>query len=274
MKSFGKLNDQQTINTKFVLKGINPSQLDKKYIINEIQEIGIQELSQELTNPSTSSDTLTKLTSTLEMLGVSKTKAKPFETIVVNDDIDVRLFITPGCFSLNDKKQQSTAAIFDRYIEDYKQENKHVQHYFNMTVLRKCHCWYCRYPLHFDWYPIGIPVKYKKEANAFEVEGVFCSFNCIVAYLNEHYDYRYKDSSILLLMMYRKLFGYDRKLTSIIPAPSWKLLKDYGGHLSIEEYRKCLQHIEYKSLQQHFAKNEIKLSHNSEVFCEVVMNSA
>jgi hypothetical protein len=34
---------------------------------------------------------------------------------------------------------------------------------------------------------------------------------------------------------------------SIIPAPDWRLLIEYGGHLTIEEFRKNFNNIEYKN---------------------------
>ena len=239
MDTFCALNEE-TLNTKFVLKQINPGQLDRQYILKDLQELGIDELSKELRNDH---DTLSKVTSSLEQIGYAKAKTKPFDTIMVNDDLNIRLFVSPN----------------------------HIQALKPLTEMRKYNCWFCRHSIPYEWHPIGIPIKHKLDANridCFECEGVFCSFNCCVAYLSEHYDYRFKDSTVLLLMMYRKLFKHMKQISSIVPSPSWKLLKEYGGHLSIDDFRKCLQHVEYKSMCQILMKQDIKLAVGSELYVE------
>lgn len=248
MNSFCQLSDDSVINTKFILKGINMSQLDNQYVINELQDIGINHLVNDLNH---SQDTLTKITSTLESIGVSKSRSKPFDTILMNDELNIRLFISPNTIPCNNEATSPIKAL---------------------TELRKANCWYCRNSIPQEWHPLGIPIKHKVDTNkvdCFDCEGVFCSFNCCVAYLNEHSDYRFKDSSVMLLMMYRKVTKCGKTVTSIVPAPSWKLLKEYGGHLSIEDYRKCIQQIDYKSMQQLLFKNDLRVISGSELFVEV-----
>ena len=237
--SFGALSisepvQKPTIQSKFTLRSINVAQLDKQYCINNLFDIGLDSFQAQDT------DTVTKVTTSLEVMGWSKTRLKPHDTIMINDDLSLRLFVTPSAPLQSSQK-------------------------------RAVCCWYCRHTLPMEWYPVGIPLRYKTVDNTFDCEGVFCSFNCCIAFLQEHYDYRYKDSSVLLLMMYRKMNAKNsgggdegKKLTNIIPSPSWKLLKEYGGHLTIDEYRKCIQQfVEYKSMMQ-----LCNLHTNSELFVE------
>jgi hypothetical protein len=245
MHSFGKLCEDSS--TRFVLKGINPSQLDREYILVDLEETSLQHLSDNL---SDTNDPLLKVTTSLEYIGMSKPKSKPFETIWINDDKFIRIFVAPNVFQKQSSSNTTTTTSVN--IANYKKSN----------------CWFCRNQIPYEWHPIGIPIKYK-HPDTFEVEGIFCSFNCIVAYINEHFDYRYKDSSVLLLMFYRKLMKTCSKLTQILPSPSWKLLKEYGGHLSIDEYRKSLQCLDYKTTQQIFSKGDVKVINGSEIFVEV-----
>lgn len=69
------------------------------------------------------------------------------------------------------------------------------------------------------------------------VDGMFCSFNCCLAYIqdNDHNPF-YKMSKFLLFKMYNQLFVTDAN-KKITPAPHWRMLQKYGGHLSIEEFR-------------------------------------
>lgn len=108
-------------------------------------------------------------------------------------------------------------------------------------------CWHCRGT--FTTSPIGIPIKYippiikknKNESNStgindyFLTNGIFCSFPCSLTFIKEHsYDSMYRNSISLLKSLYYKLYNTEFKIT---PAPSWQVLKDYGGKLTLEEFR-------------------------------------
>ena len=225
MNSFGKLEHARTA---FTLHKINMSALDKQYM-TDLQELGIEHTSKSIQELGTA---FTKLNTRLEFVGLSKNKAKPFETILLNES-EVRVFVSP---------------------------------------LGPSACWHCRHSLPKEWQPLGLPLKYKKLEETFECEGMFCSFNCMSAFLAESHCYRHTNSSVLMLMMYRKLFkcNYNFK---IVPAPSWKLLKAYGGHLSIEEFQKSFQHVEYKSLQQTVRTDSIRIHQVAEMFIETFVKS-
>ena len=100
-------------------------------------------------------------------------------------------------------------------------------------------CYWCRHQ--FSTIPIGCPIK--KQDNTYIVDGIFCSFNCILAFIDSTSDFIYNDSYRLLNGIYYDLF--DLTLDSVVKAPSWKLLKDYGGNKSIEEFRDNFNRIEY-----------------------------
>lgn len=78
----------------------------------------------------------------------------------------------------------------------------------------------------------------------FETEGIFCSPPCVKAYiLDQGVNARYKDSSTLLSLLYFKMTGV--KVEHIPRAPSWKQLVEYGGHLTIKDYRATFGKLEY-----------------------------
>jgi len=93
----------------------------------------------------------------------------------------------------------------------------------------------------------------------FETEGIFCSFNCIVSYLEENRNNPlYQNSYNLIYFMYKILFGYFPQFT-IIKSPSWKLRKEYGGPLSDEDYEKYIQNIpiiDTNQFKYHVSKHE------------------
>jgi hypothetical protein len=126
-------------------------------------------------------------------------------------------------------------------------------------------CWWCRSS--FTNNPVGCPLKYnihksgdsgasvnEKFKNAgiktktndfFETEGIFCSFPCCKAYiLDQRGIAKYHESLALLSLLLAKIYG-NMETIEIPIAPSWKILKDYGGHLTIEEFRATFGKIEY-----------------------------
>lgn len=69
----------------------------------------------------------------------------------------------------------------------------------------------------------------------YETEGIFCSFNCCYAYIEQNKRNCQYDSSLnLLSFIYQELFDLD---FDISPAPDWRLLSLFGGSLDIDNYR-------------------------------------
>lgn len=113
-------------------------------------------------------------------------------------------------------------------------------------------CWHCRHP--FSTSPIGAPIKFvsavksKKKGvepinDHYLTCGIFCSFSCILAFLQEHSHERlYINSKSLLYSLYYKI--YNKEL-NIEAAPHWECLKAYGGTLQIEEFRNSYCNCNY-----------------------------
>jgi hypothetical protein len=148
--------------------------------------------------------------------------------------------------------------------------------------LLRYHCFWCRHP--FETRPIGCPIKYvssqaekkyhshisrdtyiikenvttKKRKDLdeseqlslrigeyYETDGVFCSFNCCQSWVNDNKHLRMYDSSTMLLMkMYNTMMS--TKMIIISPAPHWRVLETYGGHLNILKYREGFNKIDYE----------------------------
>jgi hypothetical protein len=164
------------------------------------------------------------------------------------------------------------------------------QHYLSMIDLQThrpvhgYHCFWCRNV--FTTSPIGCPIRYQPrqwlrkcksevthetytlqqsvpehvsvegydgvdvpQRKVFLTEGVFCSFNCCLAYIQDHRgQIRYRHSAVYLHRMHRHVFGSD--VPPIQPAPSWTLLKEYGGTMTIQEFRNTLGTYTY-TVQPH-----------------------
>lgn len=125
-------------------------------------------------------------------------------------------------------------------------------------------CWWCRSS--FKTTPIGCPLVYHSQKHSgidkqyieekfklanfptdtndfFETEGIFCSFPCCKSYILDQESIKYKNSLSLLSMMYIIFYGENKE--PIVCAPSWKMLIDYGGSLTPEEFRKTFGKLSY-----------------------------
>lgn len=79
----------------------------------------------------------------------------------------------------------------------------------------------------------------------YETDGIFCSFNCCQAFIDEHKHLRkYDQSAVLIMKMYNKMMG--TKAVIIMPAPHWRLLITYGGTMTIDKFRDSFNKIEYE----------------------------
>jgi hypothetical protein len=84
------------------------------------------------------------------------------------------------------------------------------------------------------------------EKSYYETDGIFCSFNCAKAYIDENKHNRmYDNSAILLSMMYNDMIGDSEVPLIIDPAPHWRLLHEYGGYMNIMEYRNSFSKADY-----------------------------
>lgn len=97
-------------------------------------------------------------------------------------------------------------------------------------------CWWCCH--HFDDTPLGMPIKYKEDTKKFLVKGCFCSIGCLLAYHKS--SSRKLSNSVnsysLIKFMYTRLYGKS-VFDTLKPSPPRESLIDFGGTLTIEEFR-------------------------------------
>ena len=138
------------------------------------------------------------------------------------------------------------------------EKNMKVMKYFtnefdsgNEILISPYRCYHCHH--NFNNKPFFLPIDYNCELNRFKVTGNFCSPNCVKTYaLNSKI---YQNRIYLIGHMYKKLFGPNY---TIKPAPPIQTLKEYGGKLSIEEFR-----ANFDNSKQYSVKN---------IFCKVLMD--
>lgn len=81
----------------------------------------------------------------------------------------------------------------------------------------------------------------------YETDGIFCSFNCCLAFLNAKGNNKnslYRNSKNLLLQIYNDISS-SNDFNEIIPAGHWRTLIDFGGFLSIEDFRSSFNKVKW-----------------------------
>lgn len=113
-------------------------------------------------------------------------------------------------------------------LKDFEEKNKQNEWPSTTSI----HCYWCCQK--FPTVPFGIPVKYS--SNMFHVYGCFCSLECAAAYNLKNYDSidEMWERYMLINMLSRRI-GHR---TQVIPAPSRLALKEFGGYMDIEEFRR------------------------------------
>jgi hypothetical protein len=161
--------------------------------------------------------------------------------IDINNDNEMDIFIKPNeiinnnivssennDISIHDKTMILTLSSTDVCTMSMRTPNKIQSYHLNFSKNTKC--WWCKN--YFDSPAVQLPEDYYN--NTFFCIGNFCSFNCAKSYnLNLNDTLIWKRESLLNLLYYETYSEY----INIIPAPNWITLKEYGGTLTIEEFR-------------------------------------
>jgi len=103
------------------------------------------------------------------------------------------------------------------------------------------HCWWCCHK--FDHQSIGIPDLYRDDI--FYTYGYFCSFNCAKSYNLDYIENKTDERNCLLMMFKKRLINED---SFIKPANPRQSLKMFGGHQTIDEFRKDFRMVDKTSL--------------------------
>ena len=107
---------------------------------------------------------------------------------------------------------------------------------YNIEFTENTKCWWCKHK--FTSPRLSLPEQYYNET--FYCTGNYCSWECMKAYnIDINDNFIWKRESLINLMYYLTYGAYKE----IKPAPSWLILKDFGGNLSIIDFRKHFEII-------------------------------
>lgn len=156
--------------------------------------------------------------------------------------------------SIDNKSKVSKIIKSKNSCKRIVEKNIKVMKYFsdefnsgNEILISPYRCYHCHH--NFNNKPFFLPIDYNCESKRFKVTGNFCSPNCVKTYACN--SKIYENRIYLIGHMYRKLFGANY---TIKPAPPIQTLKEYGGKLSIEEFRANFDNSKQYSVKNIFYK--------------------
>ena len=230
----------------FFLKGFNTLEVDKKYGLCIISNIEVESVIQ--TNKTSIFDVIEKQEEThvsfvddkndkcfITMLDWINKESFPQKTDVVCYWCKHQFLTKPlGCpvKFVNNRVEKSYVSHItkDKY---YMKENLTKTKLNSILEMKK------------DSYDIT-PV----ETEYYLTDGIFCSFNCIIAFVKDQaHDAFYNESKMLTYTMYREVVG--KSASKIKGAPHWRLLKMFGGPFTIDDFRKLFNLFEYEECSFH-----------------------
>ena len=128
---------------------------------------------------------------------------------------------------------------------------------FNNSYKCNSVCWWCCYDLEIETVPIPLPIKYDEIKRTFSCKGIFCSFNCSLAYSLHHK----VGSQMLINYLHKKMTNLDMNKNNIIPAPPRELLTIFGGPIEITAFRNSSKKYNVYDLVEYpviFVHSELK----------------
>jgi hypothetical protein len=115
---------------------------------------------------------------------------------------------------------------------------------YNIEFDQNTKCWWCKH--RFTSPRLSLPEHHYNET--FYCSGNYCSWECMKAYnIDTNDGFIWKRESLINLMYYLT-YGLFKEIK---PASSWLILKDYGGTLSIIDFRKSFEVINNDYLVLH-----------------------
>jgi len=279
-----------TKKTYFVLKNIDPVEIDAKYRFYVPDPGQWVEGEEDLTFDSM----LASAASRAELSSGGRRKSLTTTGSEEEPSVPSKSALPVQRTKITDLSTRPKEQCTFSYLDESKKEHSCVltmvqqKDQEKMPETTVSHCFWCRHG--FEFRPLGCPLQYTphrlvknyyseitkdnytlrenismqqceenqdiycvqqmemQDRNFYIMDGVFCSFNCCLAFIQDNAkNPLYTYSHNLLTKLYFDLFGEQAQ--PIVPAPSWRLLKAYGGHLSIEEFRRNFYRIEYSSVE-------------------------
>jgi hypothetical protein len=149
---------------------------------------------------------------------------------VINEQVE-DIFIKP------DNNNDGEIKILKKKLEELTHKLNKYEKNLKPSIIQ-CNddinkCWWDKHS--FSSPSVKMPESYFNKI--FNCIGNFCSWECMMAYNIDINDENISKRTSLIYMMYKKTYNCFKEIKS---APSWKILIDFGGAVSIDDFRENL----------------------------------
>jgi hypothetical protein len=155
---------------------------------------------------------------------------------VINEQVD-EIFIKPeNEYSRYDNHNDTEVKMLKKKIEELNTRLSKYEKNIKPSIIiceGDSKCWWDNN--FFNTPAVEMPESYFN--GIFNCTGKFCSWECMMAYNIDINDENISKRTSLIYMMYKKTYDSYRIIN---PAASWKILIDFGGVISIEDFRNNL----------------------------------
>lgn len=188
---------------------------------------------------------------------LSQRVKKSFVPIPYNDQNNIYYRINQDevkCLTKREIQPESNISIYiDKRLFEIRFDDQNQSSISPWPKKTDLPCFWCCHT--FQTPPMFLPIHYDEKENIFTMKYNFCSFSCSVAFWKK-FEFK-EDYGSLLLLLHHRLYGRYPKNTRLHAAPPiFYLLKNWGGNLSIEEYRninhKSQFGEEYTEITEHY----------------------
>lgn len=135
---------------------------------------------------------------------------------------------TPTAYDPNEKSNIQYCNIIETSVDKERSRN-------TKTKNNNCLCWWCFHK--YDSKTIKMPVSKNSDNSKYNCIGNFCSPECVCAYIIDSGD-RFGDSWTQFELLHEMIQVNE----TIQPAPQRELLTEFGGELTIEQFRSKTQY--------------------------------
>jgi len=252
--------DKKTSKTRksskyvFTLKGINTDKIDQKYGITIVSNI-----SQNIDQPMNTT-TITELTelnkdSSIDIISFLDESKRLFQCNVSMVDFYnkncIEILKGYNCYWCRHKFSSNPIGCPINYISNKVIKNYHSEVSKDDYTIKENITKYKTKKLNdIDLFMTKDKsnITINKD-NYFVTDGLFCSFNCCKAFIKDNkHNNMYDQSDSLLIKLYKDMYSNLSDINKVIkinPAPSWRLLKEYGGSLTIDQFRENFNKCTY-----------------------------
>lgn len=176
----------------------------------------------------------------------------PEDCIKIEDQYMEKLHNT-NTFENEDTSTRSSDVKKRITYDKIQKQFKDIKSWVELTKDIKIKCWYCESM--FMGVPVFIPssIHETSKGKLYDIHGIFCSFGCSYSFIQESAEFVNDKTAWDKIEMLKMLYFhfYNKRIDNIIPSPNKFRLEQYGGDMTLSEYKRELKKVNLLNIGTH-----------------------